>query len=56
MSEKRRGRQEPTTGFTLPYTDTRGNEAVELYNKTGRTAQDWQANLLYDILAINDDG
>ena len=30
MNEKRRGRQEPTTGFTLPYIDTRGNEAVDL--------------------------
>lgn len=56
MSEKRRGRQEPTVGFTLPYKDTKGNEAVELYNKTGRTAQEWQENLLYDILAINEDG
>lgn len=56
MNEKRRGRQEPTTGFTLPYKDTRGEEAVTLYNKTGRTAQEWQEILLDDILAINEDG
>lgn len=54
MDEKRRGRQEPTTGFTLPYEQTRGNEAIELYNKTGRTAQEWQEGLLYDILAVDD--
>lgn len=56
MAEKRRGRQEPTTGFTLPYEETKGQEAVELYNKTGRTAQEWQEGLLYDMLAVNDEG
>ena len=56
MSEKRRGRQEPTTGFTLPYKETLGPEATELYNKTGRTAQEWQELLLCDILAVNEDG
>lgn len=56
MEEKRRGQQEPTTGFTLPYTHTRGSEAVEIYNKSGRTAQEWQEGLLYDMLAIDDEG
>lgn len=31
-------------------------EAVELYNSTGRTAQEWQELLSCDILATNDDG
>lgn len=56
MEDKRRGRQEPTTGFTLPYNKSKGDEAIELYNKTGRTAQEWQEGLLYDMLAIDDDG
>ncbi len=56
MPEIRRGRQTPTRSFILPYTETRGAEAVELYAGTGRIAQEWQALLLYDILAITDEG
>lgn len=54
--EKRRGRQEPTVRFTLPYTKTLGPEAVEFYQSTGRTAQEWQCILIYDILAVDNDG
>ena len=53
MSEKRLGRQTPTTSLVLPYTETKGREAVEIYNKTGRTAREWQELLIYDILAVN---
>lgn len=56
MGDVRKGRQNPTGGITLPYTKTHGEEAVEIYNSTGRTAQEWQELLLYDILAENDDG
>lgn len=56
MTEVRRGRQTPTTAFTLPYQQTKGNEAIEIYNSTNRTAQEWQELLLADILAVNDDG
>ena len=56
MSEPRMGRQTPTESVTLPYTRTHGQEAVDLYNSTGRTAQPWQELLMYDILAVNDDG
>lgn len=52
----RRGNQSPTASVTLPYTDTHGDKATELYNSTGRTAQEWQEALLYDILAVNPDG
>lgn len=52
----RRGRQTPTTAFTLPYQQTKGNEAIEIYNSTKRTAQEWQELLLADLLALNDDG
>lgn len=56
MTDVRRGRQTPTKGIVLPYTETKGNEAVDLYNATGRTAQEWQELLLYDILARNEEG
>ena len=55
-AEKRKGRQTPTESVVLPYTQTHGADAVELYNKSGRTAQDWQELLQYDILAVNDEG
>ena len=53
--EVRIGRQTPTVSVVLPYTKSRGGEAIELYEKSGRTAQDWQKLLMYDILAINED-
>lgn len=56
MSDVRLGAQQPSTSYTLPYTQTDGAKAIELYNSTGRTAQQWQELLLYDILALNDDG
>ena len=40
----------------LPYTDTRGAEAVELYGASGQAALEWQAALTYDIMAVNGDG
>lgn len=56
MAEKRIGRQTPTQSVVLPYFVTKGQEAVDLYNGSGRTAQEWQELLLSDILAVNDDG
>lgn len=56
MGEVRKGRQTPTKSIILPYTETRGQEAIDLYNSSGRTAQEWQELLTYDILAVNDDG
>ncbi len=57
MADKiRKGRQTPTQSVVLPYTTTKGKESIDLYNKTGRTAQEWQELLMYDILAVNDDG
>lgn len=52
----RYGRQSPTSSVVLPYTDTLGERAIELYRQTGRTPQPWQEALVYDIRAINDDG
>jgi len=52
MAELRKGRQTPTQAVALPYTETKGQEAIDLYNSTGRTAQEWQELLLADILAV----
>lgn len=56
MTEKRLGRQTPTTSLILPYSDTKGGQAIELYNKSGRTAQQWQELMMYDIMAVNSEG
>ena len=55
MAEKRKGNQYPTQSHTIEYVKSKGQEAIDLYNSTGRTAQEWQELLLFDILAINDD-
>lgn len=55
-SEKRIGRQTPTQSVVLPYTESKGGEAIELYNSSGRSAQEWQELQLYDIMAVNSDG
>ena len=54
--EELKARQIPTASVILPYKDTHGKAAIDLYNSTGRTAQEWQELLLYDILAVRDDG
>ncbi|MBP5432329.1 terminase large subunit [Ruminococcus sp.] len=54
--EKRLGRQTPTTSVVLPYTESHGAEAVEIYNSSGRSAQPWQELMLEDIMAVNDEG
>lgn len=56
MAEPRKGRQAPTQSVVLPYHETQGQEAIDLYNQSGRTAQEWQELLLSDILAVNEDG
>lgn len=56
MSEVRLGKQTPTICIRLPYTESIGTEAVDLYNQSDRTAQDWQALMLEDIMAVNADG
>lgn len=56
MSEKRLGRQTPVLSAVLPYTESLGSQAVGIYNQSGRTAQDWQALMLEDIMALNSEG
>ncbi|MBQ1925064.1 MAG: terminase, partial [Proteobacteria bacterium] len=50
------GRQSPTVSVILPYTDTKGAEAIALYNKSEKDALPWQEALTYDIMAVDDDG
>lgn len=50
------GRQSPTVSVILPYTETRGQEAVDLYNVSDHDMLDWQTALMFDIMAVDDDG
>lgn len=50
------GNQTPTKSFVLPYEKTKGASSVRIYQSTGRKAQEWQKLLIYDMLAVNDDG
>lgn len=54
----RLGAQYPTVSYALSdeKTESDGNDAVNLYNETGRTAQEWQENLLHHMLAVDHDG
>ena len=51
-----RARQTPTASVVLPYTRSRGAEAVALYERSGRTAMPWQRLMMEDIMAVNDEG
>ncbi len=55
MGDKRLGRQTPTCSVVLPYTASIGADAVEIYNRSGRTAQEWQERIIEDIMATNED-
>lgn len=50
------GRQTPTRTVTLPYSDTRGKQAVDCYNASGQEMLEWQAMQLNNMLAIGADG
>lgn len=52
----RLGNQNPTQSVILPYTKTLYHDAIVTYEKSKRTAQEWQVNLAKDIFAVNDDG
>ncbi len=56
MSEKRLGRQTPVISLILPYSESLGTDAVNIYNESGRTAQEWQELMLEDIMALDDEG
>src|SRR5690625_3045568 len=50
------GEQTPTKSLILPYDESLGDEAIELYEKSGREAFDWQRFIVNAILAQNDEG
>lgn len=50
------GNQIPTTSVVLDYSETFGDEAVQLYNMSGNVCQEWQALMLSDIMAVNEEG
>lgn len=59
MAKVRKGRQTPTKSIVLPYTESHGQEAIDLYNDAWgekRQAQEWQELMMFDILAVNKDG
>lgn len=39
----------------MPYKNSHGKEAIDIYNSTGRTAQKWQVDLVDNFLAYNKD-
>src|SRR5690625_800693 len=49
------GEQTPTKSLILPYKQSLGNEAIELYEKSGRKAFDWQRFIVDAIMAKNED-
>jgi phage terminase large subunit-like protein len=52
----RTGNQIPTQSVILPYDKSYGDEAVQLYNMSANICQEWQALMLNDIMAVNDEG
>lgn len=52
----RLGNPRPTRSVILPYTESKFQEAVDLYEKSGRKAQQWQIDMMRDIMAVNEDG
>ncbi|MFQ9979913.1 MAG: hypothetical protein ACLRVE_00640 [Finegoldia magna] len=52
---KKYGSQTPTKSVILDYKKSLGNEAVELYKKTGRSPYPWQEKMVNNLFAINDE-
>lgn len=55
-TEVKLGNQHPTQSVILPFTKSLYQPAIENYEKSGRTAQEWQVDLAKDLFAVNDDG
>lgn len=55
MAAKRLGNQLPTQSLIRSTKNSTGPEAVELYEKSGRTAHEWQRLLLDGIMSRNDE-
>lgn len=51
-----KGQQTPRVSVVIPYTTTKGQDAISLYNTTGNNAMPWQESIMYDIMAVNEEG
>ena len=51
----RYGCQTPSQSVILDYEKTLGQEAIDIYKKTGLSPYPWQEKLIKDIFAVNDD-
>lgn len=49
------GSQIPSQSVILPYFETHGQEAIELYEKSGGHLLEWQKLIINHVLAVNDD-
>ena len=52
----RYGCQTPSQSVILDYNKSLGQEAIDIYKKTGLSPYPWQEKLTRDIFALNDDG
>ncbi|KRK78491.1 terminase large subunit [Companilactobacillus nodensis] len=50
------GNQHPTQSVIIPFTKSLYKPAIKNYERSGRTAQEWQVDLAKDLFAVNDDG
>lgn len=50
------GRQTPTETYAVQYINSFGEEAIQIYEESGRKAQPWQSLLIEDILAVSEEG
>ncbi|HHX60344.1 MAG TPA: terminase, partial [Epulopiscium sp.] len=55
-TETRIGNQNPTQSVILPYKKSLYQQAIDTYEKSERTAQEWQVNLAKHIYAVNEEG
>lgn len=57
MATKTRiGNQNPTQSVILPYKESLYQKAIDTYESSKRTAQEWQISLVKHIYAVNKDG
>ncbi len=52
----RLGNPRPTRSVILPYKERKYQEAIDLYEKSGRKVQQWQIDMMKDIMAVNEGG
>ena len=53
MASKKKANQKPTKSVIISKSNSLYEKAIELYEKSGRTAQKWQVDLMKCILSRN---